>query len=1454
MANALANLRSCVKEFQIQDYEESTSNLHKRWSLWIENLEYCFTFEGLDTAPAGGVNPEIKKKAALLALGGQQLRELYNTLEDTETTYTAAKNKISEHFRGSKNLTAERYKFFCMRPLSSQETHDQWATRLKTKGADCEFDRMNLKEAIKLVMTLHTPLPKLQTAIIRDDMTYEQLIKMAQSMELAEREVTYMKNHSMDPKIATTSAHSSSPSSFDLNQLAQYADQQGMKLTPKRTYHRTPGMKPPATKMVEICRYCGEPPPHKNACKARGNTCSNCGRKNHFAKVCENKKINHLAAAPSAPEYTYGAPSIHIHQLETQGERSYPSTYVDVMIGGNKLKMQVDSGADANVIPEAEFRKFRQQIDLHETSAQLKPYNSSNIPIKGTFTTTITVGNKPPVSATFYVSEGSANHSLMGKYTAFDLGVLSINVDKVQHISTTLTEVKHMDFQDMAKLMTPVEDCQKLEQQFEKNSTSQKHKTNDIINHFQDVFTGIGKHKYRRVQQHVDPAVPPVVQAQRRIPFAQRDKLDALLKELEEGDVIEKVEGPTDWVSNIVITPKTDPTKIRMNIDMTTANKAIKRTRHVIPTLEELRYKLNGAAYFSKLDMNHGYNQYEIDPESRHMTVFYTHQGLRQFKRLSFGTNSAAETFHDEMANTLGDIPQVENIYDDILVFGRTQREHDLALVSALQRLEDCGLTCGLDKCQFNSNSVKFFGVIFSKDGIAPDPAKLEALEAFTAPTTATEVRSLLGMTNFCSSFIPDYANITTPLRKLTCKGTEFEWNDECQNAFETLMKLLKGHVTMTYFDPAHETKLTVDGSRKDGLGAILSQKDPDTGIYKPIRFDSRATTAAEKNYSQIEIESLALLFGTTKNHIYLYGLPSYTASTDHQPLLPLYSLHKPDMPARLLRHKLQLQGYNFDLVYEPGETNPSDYMSRHPQPTAARPQEPGDDPLVLATNILIRQDMPKAISTDEIVQATLDDPVLQQLSASIQQGYIANKDKHLSQFKPMFKELSTDDSGLILRSDKIVIPDKLRSRVVAMAHEGHQGIVKTKQLVRSTMWFPGIDKQVEQAVAYCNPCQAATDTKQREPLKPSTLPSQPWMKVNTDLFGPIDGRQEYILVVQDTYSRYPAVELVHSTSYKAVLPAFDKILSEFGIPEHVGSDNGPPYNGTEFSNYAEYMGFHHGPKIPLAPWTNGMVENFMHNLKKLMQTAATEHLNWRQELQRLLRAYRGTPHTVTGRSPAEVLFNGRQYRTRLPATRNAEEPKFHATIQLKQEAHRSAMKRHADNKAYVAESSLQIGDWAMCRQRQLQKKDTPYNATPYEILDITDHGKVTGRSEDGRVITRHRTFFKKILNHPGHGVSCHPPQVQQHFRREESEPDAPLYQQPREELDTVSVAGEGDADVEIAGDEETADDTNDTDTTEAYDMDIDQAIERPARNRVQPARFQDYELQLLESLYQKEE
>ena len=162
--------------------------------------------------------------------------------------------------------------------------------------------------------------------------------------------------------------------------------------------------------------------------------------------------------------------------------------------------------------------------------------------------------------------------------------------------------------------------------------------TSNLLKEYADLFRGIGKMKGVKVDLHVDPAITPVAQAHRRIPFSVRPKLEAELEKLEADDIIERVEKPTSWVSPVVITPKRSSNEIRLNVDMREANKAIPRTHTVMPTLDDIINELNGATVFSHLDMNHGYQQLELKENSCDITTFATHVGLYRYKRLNFGT------------------------------------------------------------------------------------------------------------------------------------------------------------------------------------------------------------------------------------------------------------------------------------------------------------------------------------------------------------------------------------------------------------------------------------------------------------------------------------------------------------------------------------------------------------------------------------------------------------------------------------------------------------------------------------------------------------------------------------------------------------------------------------------------------------------------------------------------
>ena len=203
---------------------------------------------------------------------------------------------------------------------------------------------------------------------------------------------------------------------------------------------------------------------------------------------------------------------------------------------------------------------------------------------------------------------------------------------------------------------------------------------------------------------------------------------------------------------------------------------------------------------------------------------------------------------------------------------------------------------------------------------------------------------------------------------------------------------------------------------------------------------------------------------------------------------------------------------------------------------------------------------------------------------------------------------------GIILRGHKILIPKSLQQQVIDICHEGHLGIVKTKQLLPSKVWFPGIDKSVETRIANCIPCQASINTAQREPLKMSPTPKGPWVQASADFCGPFP-TGETVLVVIDAYSKNPEVEIIKSTAAKEVLPAMERIFATHGIPETLKSDNGSPFHGQAFRSFAEEKGFKHQKTTPLWPEANGHAEGLMKNIDKVARTAHSEGKDWRREL-----------------------------------------------------------------------------------------------------------------------------------------------------------------------------------------------------------------------------------------------
>ena len=267
--------------------------------------------------------------------------------------------------------------------------------------------------------------------------------------------------------------------------------------------------------------------------------------------------------------------------------------------------------------------------------------------------------------------------------------------------------------------------------------------------------------------------------------------------------------------------------------------------------------------------------------------------------------------------------------------------------------------------------------------------------------------------------------------------------------------------------------------------------------------------------------------------HLYLYG-QTFTLVTDHKPLEIIYGSRNSKPSARIERWVLRLQPYTFKVIYRAGADNPADYLSRHPVKHSKHTQEKLAEQYV---NFIALNSVPKAMSLQEIVEATNEDKTLQCLRASLKLNRWDNE--RLMGFKSVKDEISVTSQGIILRGSRIVLPESLQQRAIDLAHETHPGLTKTKALIREKIWFPDIDKLVKNTINRCIACQATGRPNPPEPLAMTDMPNGPWETIHVDFKGPLPSG-EYLLVVTDRYSRFPEVEIVRSTKTSIAIPKLD--------------------------------------------------------------------------------------------------------------------------------------------------------------------------------------------------------------------------------------------------------------------------------------------------------------------------
>lgn len=1019
------------------------------------------------------------------------------------------------------------------------------------------------------------------------------------------------------------------------------------------------------SKTYKHCKFCGrEHGRRPTDCHAYYSTCSACGQQGHWKKYCkaQGKPHNQDSGGRGKHQDTGGrgnrgrgnrgrgrsrgrgrgqprhSDERQIHELEEDfdnmtfesiqvstcsmtdasddpEDRNEAFALLDIDLARKdsvryNIKLKVDTGAQGNTLPLRIFRRmYPEKLDDaglpkkidKEAGVKLTAYNGSRIPCLGSVIIPCRYESPDWTSTKFYVVD-VPGHAVIGLPSCTKLGLVTLhcNMD-VKTGNVTPNKPAKIDSVDDLKRLYP--------QQFDRIGS----------------LPGEAKLSLRDGSE-------PYVDAPRKWPIHLKDKIKAQLDKMVDQGVIRPIKEHSDWCSSLAFSTKSDGS-IRICLDPAKLNKALKRCPHKIPTLEELNYKFNKAKYFSKLDAKAGYWSVKLDDTSQPLTTFRTPYGRYCFLRLPFGLSVSQDIYQQRMDAILEECDGATGIADDVAVYGETEDEHDKHLVQLMEVAARNGLVFNSSKCQIKQRQISFFGMVYGADGIQPDQKKVEDIQNMPSPTRQKEVQEFLGLVQYLSPFIPNLSKKAEVLRNLTKKDVPFTWDVEHQQCFDNLKALVTADAALQYYDVNATTVLQVDASQR-GLGAALMQVDSQ-GREKPIAYASKALSGPETRYANIERELLAVCFGVERFKTFLYGR-RFKVITDHKPLPMILEKNLTAAPPRLQRMILRLQGYDFKLEYRPGsEMSLPDSLSRLPNPH-------NKEPLDLDVRVDLVQFSVDKLS--DIRENTRLDPVLSELSELIVMGWpdsIKSVPTDLRGYWNYRDELSIED-GVILKGERVLIPECLRSGILQRLHTGHLGMEKTRLRARNAVYWPNIQADIDKMCKACETCQEFQPAQQRETLMPHDVPTGPWKVVGTDLFE-FDG--DNYLMIADYYSKFVFTRKLPIPSPSNVVIALTKqIFAEHGIPRRVISDNGPHFSSYAYKNFAETWEFEHVTSSPHYPRSNGFVERQIQTVKSIMKKCKRSG----DDPELALLTLRTTPVDSKLPSPAELLYS-RKIRANLP-------------------------------------------------------------------------------------------------------------------------------------------------------------------------------------------------------------
>jgi len=728
----------------------------------------------------------------------------------------------------------------------------------------------------------------------------------------------------------------------------------------------------------------------------------------------------------------------------------------------------------------------------------------------------------------------------------------------------------------------------------------------------------------------LEPQTSPPFRPMYRLSPAEREEAEKQLAEYLRKGWITPSTSP--FGAPILFVSKKDG-GLRMCIDYRALNKITVKNRYPLPRIEDLFDQLQGAQYFTSLDLTQGYHQIRISEEDIPKTAFRTPMGHFEFRVLCFGLTNAPATFQAVMnkvfASKLGKTVLV--YLDDILIFSKTAEEHLQHVREVLELLRQHQLYAKISKCRFMRTEVEYLGHLVGRDGLRVDPKKVASVNDWPVPTDVHQLRSFLGLANYFRRFMRGYASVIAPLTALTGKNVPFTWTPPCQTAFEQVQKLLTSAPVLRLPDPDKPFEVLCDASTV-GLGAVLLQEG------QAVAYESRKLSPAETRYTTTEQELLAVVHALKTWRCYLEGAKGgFTVVTDHNPLT--YFQTQPNLSRRQARWSEYLSRFHYDWEYRPGRINAADPLSRHPTHAltamaVGRPREPLG--ALLAPVAGSRGLSPYSAFLQRIRVGCISDPWFTDPR---------NIDKHKLVL----------DSGLYWKGDRVMVPHvpELRNALLYEFHNtpvaGHLGARKTGLALTEHYWWPSVGQDIRKYCSECDVCIRHKSSTQKQPglLQPLQAPPGAWESVRMDyivkLPPTIEGHVALIVVIDRISKMAHSIPTTSDvTAEETARLFFEHVIKHHGLPLEIISDRDPKFAGVFWQTLTARFGTRSRLSTAFHPQTDGQTERTNRTLEQMLRMFIDPVMDdWDRFLAPVEFAYNNSVHESTGVKPF-VLCYGR--------------------------------------------------------------------------------------------------------------------------------------------------------------------------------------------------------------------